>query len=689
MERRDISGIDLSADDLSGIDLSGANLRGIDLSNKNLTGADLTNADLTRAKFNNSNLTNVDLMCSRITGVDFSGANLTNVDLSNCIWNERDVLTIKPITTGAYIILSNEDKYLIERCGRPRPLIDEYRLPDNFSIDDAIYKGPCGFFYSMLKPIRTTMPKRNFKCRNFSEKDLTGRNFSNSDLSGADFSYADLRGANFSGADLTRVKFPGANLRGANCSYADLRGAIFDDDEYDKGDLSNVNFFGADLRGTDFSHANLRGANLFEVDLSYANLSSADLRGAILCNAILYCTIWGSPFIDGVNLSYADIGHVDFSSHNFFGVNLTGADLWVNLTGADFSDVNFKGVDLSNTNFSRTKIRNVSLYGANLTDTNLSKVYIYRYKDFDKGNRLSYIPESTIIEATTSHTPLEFYEKKQRVIPQGIQGIAYEVHNSYDKFLRVKDKYLSIINQPDSPDYSTKDKLFVFIYNIFEPTIRRIFPEDPRKLQELDTVFGKLVRGDTTVTPDELELIGKSVNFAFSQDDDNFKEQYIITLLDETCRAYVGSGDTTSCVKGIKERFVLAVGNVVEIICKTGCENETYKKLDKLLNSKFDVIQETSEWFRDIPTNDKLQQFMKDTMIKKCITDLIVKSSLSGGFNEEINQKINDYVTNDVGGEIFGDHLELSGGKKSKKSSKKSSRKKSSKKKSKHYTYKR
>lgn len=680
MERRDISGIDLSADDLSGIDLSGANLRDIDLSNKNLTGADLTNSDLTRAKFNNSNLTNVDLMCSRITGVDFSGANLTNVDLSSCIWDERDVLTIAPITTGAYIVLSYQDKDLIQRCGRPRPLIDEYRLPDNFSINDAIYKGPCGFFYSMLKPIRTTTPKRNYKCRNFSEKDLTRRDFSNSDLSGADFSGANLRGANFSGADLTRVKFSGADLTGANCSYANLRGAIFEeDDEQDTSDLSNVNFFGADLRGTNFSDVILNGANLFEVDLSHANLSSADLNGAILCNANLKYTIWGTPFIYGVNLSYANIERADLSEVNFKGVNLTGANL---------SEVNFKGVDLSNTNFSRTKIQNVSLYRANLTDTNLSKVYKYTYKEFDEGNKLTYIPESTIIEATRSHTLLGFVEKT-RVIPQGIQGIAYEVHNSYDKFLRVKDKYLSIINQPDSPDYSTKDKLFDFIHNNFESTIRRIFPEDPIKLQELDRVFGKLVSDDTTLTPDELELIGKSVNFAFSQDDDNFKEQYIITLLDETCRAYAGSGDTTSCVKGIKERFVLAVGNVVEIICKTGCENETYKKLDKLLNSKFDVIQETSEWFRDIPTNDKLQQFIKDTMIKKCITDLIVKSSLSGGFNEEINQKINDYVTNDVGGEIFGDHLELSGGKKSKKSSKKSSRKKSSKKKSKHYTYKR
>jgi uncharacterized protein YjbI with pentapeptide repeats len=684
MERRDISGLDLSADDLSGNDLSGANLRGIDLSNKNLTGVDLTNADLTRAKFNNSNLTNVELMCSRITGVDFSGANLTNVDLSHCIWDERDVLTIKPITTGAYIILSNEDKYLIERCGRPRPLIDEYRLPDNFSINDAINKGPCGFFYSMLEPIHTTTPEQNFKCRNFSERNLTRHDFSNSNLTGADFSGADLTGANLSHAILRRAYLGGANLTGANLSGTDLtgaifQGAIFDYDDYDDANLENANLTGANLTAANLEGANLKKANLLSANLSYANLDNAKLSGAILCNANLENTNLRYTDLRAANLSYAYMDNVDCSNDLyqdvFRGFNLTGASLY---------DVNFNGLDLSNTNLSRTKMNIVSLYDANLTDTNLSKVYKYTYKEFDKGNSLSYISEAAIIEATRSHTPLGFVEKT-RVIPQGIRGIAYEVHNSYDKFLRVKYKYLSIIDQPDSPDYSTKDKLFVFIYNIFEPTIRRIFPEDPRKLQELDTVFGKLVRRDTTVTSDELELIGKSVNFAFSQDDDNFKEQYIITLLDESCRAYAGSGDTTSCVKGIKERFVLAVGNVVEIICKTGCENKTYKKLDKLLNSKFDIIEETSEWFRTIPTNDKLQQFIKDTMIKKCITDLIVKSSLSDGFNKENNQKIQNYVTNDVGSEIFGDHLELSGGGKK---SKKSSKKKSSKKKSKRYTYK-
>jgi hypothetical protein len=171
MERRDISGIDLSADDLSGIDLSGANLRGIDLSNKNLTGANLTDSDLTRAKFNNSNLTNVDLMCSRIAGVDFSGANLTNVGLSYCnIIKQQSVRgVINPIIRGAYIILSNEDKYLIQRCGRPRPLIDEYRLPDNFSISTFSYYeyAPYTLFYSMLTPNTTSTPEQNFKCRNF------------------------------------------------------------------------------------------------------------------------------------------------------------------------------------------------------------------------------------------------------------------------------------------------------------------------------------------------------------------------------------------------------------------------------------------------------------------------------------------------------------------------------------------
>ena len=285
---------------------------------------------------------------------------------------------------------------------------------------------------------------------------------------------------------------------------------------------------------------------------------------------------------------------------------------------------------------------------------------------------------------------------------QNLMDLFYEVHNSYDKFLKIKDEYLSIIDQPDNSEYDAIDTLYIFIYEKFESTIQRLFSGDREKSEDFDMVFGKLVGSALRLSKDELELIGKSVNFAFSQNDD-FKEQYIISFLDETCRAYTGSRDNTSCVKGIKERFVLSVGYVVEIVCKAGCGNEIYKKLDKLLNPKFDVAQEASEWFQNKSNNEQLQEAIKKSeviqeatkkiMITQITSDLIDKAKQMGSYNSVVDSEIHRYINELVSSSTFDDYMD--GGKKSrktrktKKSSKKRYNKKSSKKKSKRYTYKR
>jgi len=263
-----------------------------------------------------------------------------------------------------------------------------------------------------------------------------------------------------------------------------------------------------------------------------------------------------------------------------------------------------------------------------------------------------------------------------------LMDLFYEVHNSYDKFFKIKDEYLSIINQPDNSEYASEDTLYIFIYVSFESNIQQLFPGDRKKSEEFDTVFAKLVGGGLILSEDEMELIGKSISFAFSQDD-NFKEQYIISFLDETCRAYTGSGDITSCVKGIKERFVLCVGNTIEIICKTGCDNETYKQLDELLNPKFDVAQEALEWFQNKSNNKKLQEAIKTIMITQITTDLIDKAKETNSYNSAIASEIRHYIDDLIYSSTFDDYM--GGGRKSRKSrkyKKKSSKKKSSKKKS-------
>jgi hypothetical protein len=510
-------------------------------------------------------------------------------------------------------------------------------------------------------------------------------------------------------------------------------------------DLNSMDWSNKILRNVDLSGLDLTGKNMFRITMSRVNLSNTILVNVNLTNAIVsQCNLIGTDLTNSVLLNTM------FLLNNLSNTNLTGANLTstkfdnTDLTNATFNnnhlhDTTFSRVNLTNTNFMDTNLTHIMFSDCNLIDANLTRAYInlqethnvrlmrengderlivtndminYADRNFNYTiNNTNLILAYTALHPRVMPPPLppRNVENLRRIFennnvnPEGHRGVAYEVHNSYDKFLRIKDEYLSIIEQSDNTEYETKDKLYVFIYDNFEQAIKRLFPEEPKKMDDFDTVFEKFVDGRLRLSKDEMSLIGKSVSFAFSQDD-NFKEQYIISFLDETCNAYTGSRDNTSCVKGIKERFVLSVGYVVEIICKTGCDNEIYKKLDKLLNPKFDVAQEASEWFQNKSNNEKLQEAIQEStkkiMITQIISDLIDKAKQMGSYNSVVDSEIHRYINELVSSSTFDDYMD--GGRKSRKSRKsrkfkkksskkykKSSKKKSSKKKSKRYTYKR
>ena len=484
-----------------------------------------------------------------------------------------------------------------------------------------------------------------------------------------------------------------------------LNGLDLNSMDWSNMDLRNVDLSGLDLTGKNMSRIRMRQVNLsntilVNVNLSYTNFSFCNLTGTDLTNSVLINT----TFTMYTNLNGAILTGANLTSTKFDHMNLTNASFNNN----DLHNTYFNRVDLTNTNFTDTNLTHTAFSNCNLTDANLTRAYInleetlivrrmrerlnverliitndminYADRNFNYTiNNTNLILAYTALHRRDVPPPLpprnvenlrRNYENNN-VNPEGPRGVAYEVHNSYDKFLRIKDEYLSIIDQPDNTEYATKDTLYVFIYDNFEPTIKRLFPEQPKKLEDFDMVFEKLVGGRLRLSKDEMSLIGKSVSFAFSQDD-NFKEQYIISFLDETCNAYTGSRDNTSCVKGIKERFVLAIGYVVEIVCKTGCDNETYKKLDKLLNPKFDVAQEASEWFQNKSNNEKLQEAIKQStkkiMITQITTDLIDKAKQMGSYNSAVDSEIHRYINELISSSTFDDYMD--GGRKSRKSRK-------------------
>jgi len=205
---------------------------------------------------------------------------------------------------------------------------------------------------------------------------LRGADFSGQNLTGVDFSDARLDGANFSSANLTDVLFAGSRLPNVTFSGANLSNA-----EFRRGmtgnvvDLQNTNFVGSILSGAkikvpvdgvDFANAIVTDADLGRSNITQSQLESTasyqerDLSGTRLPSTV---ELEGKDLrgwsLDGANLP------------NLRNAQLNGADLsnaWLlnDLSGADLTDANIKGVRFdSESNLSEAQFKSTASYQSN------------------------------------------------------------------------------------------------------------------------------------------------------------------------------------------------------------------------------------------------------------------------------------------------------------------------------------
>jgi len=243
------------------------------------------------------------------------------------------------------------------------------------------------------------------------------------------------------------------------------------------------------------------------------------------------------------------------------------------------------------------------------------------------------------------------------------RGLAFEIHEKFAKILSKKNEYLAIINQP--PIDFPMNFFYSYIQNSFETHIENLFPGDNEKLNQFNTAFERIKNR----IPENLkQLILDSIDFVFSQDDDFIKE-YIKIFLDESCRAYTGPNplNNLSCLNGIIERFVTAVGGAVQVLCVAGCENEIYQKLDKLFNPKFDIREAASEWWNTIAETEEIQLLTKEQRKESFITFLRNKAIELDNYDAVIEQQIIDYA-NEIDNSF--ENLALGGSRKPKKTRK-------------------
>ena len=391
--------------------------------------------------------------------------------------------------------------------------------------------------------------------------------------------------------------------------------------DYDETLKVKINMQRANLRG-----ANLIGANLIGADLGGAHLRGAHLRGANLMGANFryfdarLINLYGEDDEIGTNLT----GGADLKDANLMGANLRGA----NLMGANLIDADLTGADLRGANLRGAKLIGANLFDAILTDANLTDANLFGANLTGANLTGANLTDANLTGANLTGATLI----RQPIIGEH-RGQAYEIHNAFLEFKSKIARFLDIINEENNPNIYNRDSIYQYIYRVFSENIIKLFPSQPEqqeKKEMFERVFKKIQHHIHT---EHIELVGKSIHFAFSQNDDFIKE-YIISFLHDTCNAYT-TGDTMSCTKGIIERFALTIGTVVEILCKKECNNEVYQQLYDLLVGKIDYQTAMQSWFENAKDDENIKNMTVPQKKANFIAYMTENTALSP---ERINQ---------------------------------------------------
>jgi surface protein len=266
------------------------------------------------------------------------------------------------------------------------------------------------------------------------------------------------------------------------------------------------------------------------------------------------------------------------------------------------------------------------------------------------------------------------------IAPNTGVAVAFEVHKAFAKFDSIRKKYLEIIGQID--DFKGDGAEFrAYVHTTFMTKITELFTGEDREkeLKKFDTVFIKacndLSRPD--LDPNLKQLIAKSIYFVFSQEDKEFQKHYIRIFLDETTNAYepkyLGQ-DTTSCIKGVLERFVTSVGGASQVICIEENCDPIFKQLDRLFHKDELINELASKWwseqFKKQEEKEEKEEMSTETLTQNFIKDIVDELKRLQLYNEDDLLKIEKYAeTNSV---LFSDLISSGPGRKSRSPGRKS-----------------
>ena len=225
-------------------------------------------------------------------------------------------------------------------------------------------------------------------------------------------------------------------------------------------------------------------------------------------------------------------------------------------------------------------------------------------------------------------------------------GIAYEIHNAYDK---IKDKLgplYDIIDptKTNSEPFPKMEDITTLFTNYINSDDYEASPESKaNQIAEL-TMFMKKHMHDHEELDFILVKISPIVKYVMKQPK-KFINYYIQTLIHDSFYSYTDVpsdakfGDTIGCAKGIFERFILLIGDTTYAMCPSEptciipeSDPETrdqYHKISVIFGKvKVDDSDVTKDWARSVmkgkqsgldknSTGDKLEENLKDFLIAK------------------------------------------------------------------------
>ncbi len=395
--------------------------------------------------------------------------------------------------------------------------------------------------------------------------------------------------------------------------------------------------------GADLTNADLHDANLEGVNLTGANLTGANLTGANLQRSILYTANLTNANFTGANLTRANLrGERTILT----GANFTNATLvQINFRNSDLNGVNFENANLTNGILNGANMVGANFRGANLTGIQMGRATTQGMRQEDLEGAT--LPENFNIELVRPVIERIVNQRPDDFVPRGDtllhEAPAFEIHN-YFKSLNIPaitailDEYIS--SHSDNPNIAGESG------NEFQPLVNfiknsNLFPENEKTnyIDKLNTIYNMIIHSN----PFSKEIFNKSLQFVFKQDDD-FIDQYIRIFQDECLKAH--RGGTPSCVPGMIERILTAIGSIADNICIINSDKCTpvMKQLQKLFNINLnDILKEWSEiYFEGGPNHQELLNLSAEQR-KQHLIDFI-KNKYNNAITQTIQNRINEEI---------------------------------------------